>query len=108
MKEKSKVRVSISARLLRVLVPIVAISIILMTLFTSQRASNIIESTAERALTQEGRANAESIGGTMRDLRKSYDVIADTLEKVAFQSDDELVAYLGDYLTMSALTPNGM
>ena len=108
MKEKSKVRFSISAKLLRVLVPIVAISIVLMTVFTAQRASSIIENTAERALAQEGRANAESIGGTMSDLRRSYEMIADTMEKVAFQSDDELVAYLGNYLTMSELTPNGI
>ena len=108
MKEKNKVRFSISTKLLRVLVPIVAISIILMTVFTALRASNIIENTAERALSQEGRANAESIGGTMSDLRRSYDMIADTMEKVAFQSDDELLAYLGEYLTMSELTPNGI
>ncbi len=109
MKKNNKtVKISITSKLLGVLIPIVAVSIILMTLFTARRASNIIKSTACEALLQEGRANAEQTGRTMANLYDTYNTVADTLENVSFSDDEALVSYLAPYLDFSPLTPNGI
>ncbi len=107
-KNEKTVKVSITSKLLGVLIPIVAVSIILMTLFTARRASSIIKSTACEALLQEGRANAEQTGRTMASLYDTYNTVADTLENTSFTNDEALVSYLAPYLDFSPLTPNGI
>ena len=109
--KKSKnrqIKIRVSAKLLRVLMPLIAIAIILLTFITANRASGIIQDQAQGSLIKEGTANSLQIGGTIQELLNTYDTVADSVERATFEDDAALVNFLKPYLSFSDLTPNGI
>ncbi|MBQ9550892.1 MAG: cache domain-containing protein, partial [Lachnospiraceae bacterium] len=82
---------SVSARLLMILVPVVAVFIVGVTLFVAFQARKVIIDKAKGELHQESRANAEEIGGTITGFKEYFNSLAETLENTAFGSDQELI-----------------
>lgn len=81
---------SISARLLIILVPIVAVFIVGLTLFVALQARTVIISRAKSELHQESRANANEISGRMASLREYYTAVGQTLESIPFKDNNEI------------------
>ena len=108
-KSKNKqIKIRVSAKLLRVLMPMIAIAIILLMLITANRASSIIQTQAQGSLIKEGTANSLQIGGTIQELLNTYDTVASSVERATFEDDAALVKFLKPYLSFSDLTPNGI
>ena len=103
-----KVKVGISAKLLRILVPIVAVSIIFIIAFLSIRARSIISDTAKKSLENDSEKNAATIGAEVTNLLSAFNQNVNTLETLSFGSTREMADYLKPTMTFSDMTPNGV
>ncbi|MCR4591350.1 MAG: hypothetical protein K5668_11085 [Lachnospiraceae bacterium] len=83
---------SVGARLLMVLVPVVAVFIVAVTLFVAFQARKVIIERTESELHQESKANAEEIGGTIKGFKEYFNALANTMENTPYESDEDLIA----------------
>ena len=105
---KKEFKTSISTKLLRVLMPMVAVSIVFIILFISLRARGIITDMAQDSLESESGKNAAEISAEITTLLATYEQYAETLETVGFESLDAMNEYLAPSLTFSEMAPNGI
>ena len=103
-----KVKTSISTKLLRILLPMVIVTIVFIILFLSLRARKIITDTAKEALAGDSGVDAAEIGNEVSTLIATFDQFVETLETVSFDSVDAMNAYLEPSLHTSSLAPNGI
>ena len=103
-----EVKVGISFKLLRILMPMVAIAIVALVVFTSFRASAIITSMAKESLLKEGQSNAAIIGREVTTLTDSFNVEADTIQTVKFADDATLLNYMASFVNRYELAANAM
>lgn len=107
-KSKKRVKVSVSTKLLRVLLPMIAVSIIFIILFLSLRARSIITQNAQNELNSVSEKNAAEISGEITTLLATYEQYVETLETVPFADLTAMNAYLEPSLTFSEMVPNGV
>ena len=98
---------SIGAKLLMILVPVVAVFIVLVTLFMAFKARDVILDRAVGGLHQESRANAAEISGTITGFKQYFNSIAETLESTPYASDEELIKDFQFSLTKFEEISNG-
>lgn len=112
IKEKQKKasgnRKSVSGSLLRILIPMIAVSIIFIILFVSGKAKGIIVNLAEDSLSEESEGNAEKLGVDIAQLSGSLQMAATTLQSVKFADDQSMAKYLTPTMSLSTSMPNGM
>ena len=87
---QNKSKKHISAQLLAVLIPMVAVALIILTAFISIRAKGVIEDEATSGLHQESRANAADISQMIEGIKKYYDGTADLLESSPYVTDADI------------------
>ncbi|MCR4798625.1 MAG: methyl-accepting chemotaxis protein [Lachnospiraceae bacterium] len=107
-KEKNGAVTRINVKLLRILMPMVAIAIILIILFLSTQAASIIRTNAHDSLQSESGMNAAEIDLQISNLFATYDTYLETLETVPFENTAAINSYLEPTLTYSAMVPNGI
>ncbi|MCR5792577.1 MAG: methyl-accepting chemotaxis protein [Lachnospiraceae bacterium] len=90
-KKTTQKKKSISKRLLFFLVPMMTVSIVLLTLFVALQARNVIVNQSQNRLIQESRANAESIGRKIETIGSYIDSFAQTASATKYASNDELL-----------------
>jgi methyl-accepting chemotaxis protein len=90
-KEKTS---SISVKLTRVLIPVVAAAIVLVVALSAINATKIITSLAEDDLQKTSDYNATNLSIDVVDFESKFDGIVDGLNTVAFANDDAIQEYL--------------
>ena len=80
----TKAKISISTKLLRVLMPMVGIAIIFIIMFLSMEAKRIVSDTAEESLVNDSKKNAEKIGSEVTSLLSGYKQNVETIETLDF------------------------
>ncbi len=100
---------SISSKLLVVLLPMIAVAILFIILFLSQRAKKIIVELSNNSLEQETVANANMFAGDIGKFIGQLDALAITLEQFEFKDNDAILKFLTDESTkFSKDAPNGV
>ena len=84
----------ISAQLLRVVIPLVAAGLVILTVFIAISAKNVIEDEATNGLHQESLANANDISSQVEAIKKYYDGTADVLEASPYVTDADILKAL--------------
>ena len=107
-KKKKRAKRSVSGKLLGVLMPMTAVAIVFIVLFLSIRAKTIIADNAVASLNSESGKNAAELSGEITTLLATYDMYAETLETVPFESAEAMNAYLESSLSRSEMVPNGL
>ncbi|MBQ7724248.1 MAG: methyl-accepting chemotaxis protein [Lachnospiraceae bacterium] len=105
---KNKIKASISTKLLRVLMPMVAVAIIFIIMFLSMRARKIISSTAEEALMNDSNKNAATIGAEVTNMLEGYKQNVETLETLPLTDAAEIQKYLEITMNWSEMTSHGL
>ena len=109
MKEKSKKsRKSVSGKLLKVVIPMIALSIIVIMLIVATQAKNIITELAVNNLEKESEYYTEKIGREITNLVEYLDASAEALGSVSFPNDNAMASYLLPTLSKNEYMPNGM
>ncbi|MCR5098988.1 MAG: methyl-accepting chemotaxis protein [Lachnospiraceae bacterium] len=103
-----KVKSSISAKLLRVLVPMVAVSIIFIIVFLSYQARGIVRNMTEKALQSDSDKNAAIIGTEVTNLLSGYNQNIETLEKLPVTDAAQIQDYLTITFGKNEMTSNGL
>ncbi len=98
-KKIKKVQNSISTKLLRILVPMVAVAIVFIIIFLSFRARNIISNTAKESLLNDSDQNAAIIGAELTNLLAGYNQNIESIEKLGMTDPAEIEKYLEITLT---------
>ncbi len=88
--EKKKQSKRISAQLLIVILPMIAVAIAIVTVFIATRAKAVIEDEATNGLAQEAKANANEISELITGIKNYYNGLTDVIEKSNYTSDDEI------------------
>ena len=109
MKEKSKKsRKSVSGKLLKVVIPMIALSIIVIMLIVATQAKNIITELAVNNLEKESEYYTEKIGREITNIVEYLDASAEALGSVSFPNDNAMASYLIPTLSKNEYMPNGM
>ena len=109
MKEKSKKsRKSVSGKLLKVVIPMIALSIIVIMLIVATQAKNIITELAVNNLEKESEYYTEKIGREITNIVEYLDASAEALGSVSFPNDNAMASYLLPTLSKNEYMPNGM
>ncbi|MBR5337807.1 MAG: HAMP domain-containing protein [Lachnospiraceae bacterium] len=108
MNNTKKVKTSISTKLLRILVPLVAVSIICIIVFLSMKSQSIITSTTRSSLENDSEKNAATVGSEITSLLTGFDQNIDTLEFFYFDDDDVMAEYLVPTMSRSEMAANGV
>ena len=109
MKEKSKKsRKSVSGKLLKVVIPMIALSIIVIMFIVATQAKNIITELAVNNLEKESEYYTEKIGREITNLVEYLDASAEALGSVSFPNDNAMASYLIPTLSKNEYMPNGM
>ncbi|MBO6308910.1 MAG: methyl-accepting chemotaxis protein [Oribacterium sp.] len=109
MKEKSKKsRKSVSGKLLKVVIPMIALSIIVIMFIVATQAKNIITELAVNNLEKESEYYTEKIGREITNLVEYLDASAEALGSVSFPNDNAMASYLLPTLSKNEYMPNGM
>ena len=87
-------RKHISAQLLRIIIPLVAAGLVILTAFIAISAKSVIEDEATNGLHQESLANANDISSQLAAIKKYYDGTADVLEASPYASDADILKAL--------------
>ncbi|MCR4955244.1 MAG: methyl-accepting chemotaxis protein [Lachnospiraceae bacterium] len=93
MKKQTKEK-KISAQLLVVLVPMIALFIILVAVITFSRSRNIITNDGKTALNKESIGNANDIGSTLANIKGYYNGLADDIETGNITTKKDMLAAL--------------
>ncbi|WP_026507946.1 methyl-accepting chemotaxis protein [Butyrivibrio sp. MC2013] len=107
-KSLRKIRGTVSGKLLRFILPMIIISIVLLIVILTSRASSVITMQASNGLKQESRANAAALGNTMIEFETYLNTIGEAVATVEFPDDEALVKYLEPSLTAYDFAPNGV
>ena len=129
-KKTPKVKMSVSNKLLGILMPMIAVSIVFIILFLSIRAKSIIADNAVASLNSESGKNAAEISADITTLLASYNVYVETTETVPLESGkttetiplegeevteaipsgtaEALNTYLKSTMSISEMAPNGI
>ena len=99
---------TISSKLLRIVIPVVAISIFLIMYLVITQARNSITELAVNNLDKETNYYAENIGREITTLAQFYDADIETIEKLDIGSNEAIAKYLEPTLTKNENTPNGV
>ena len=109
MKEKSKKsRKSVSGKLLKVVIPMIALSIIVIMFIVATQAKNIITELAVNNLEKESEYYTEKIGREITNIVEYLDASAEALGSVSFPNDNAMASYLIPTLSKNEYMPNGM
>ena len=109
MEEKSKKpRKSVSGKLLKVVIPMIALSIIVIMLIVATQAKNIITELAVNNLEKESEYYTEKIGREITNMVEYLDASAEALGSVSFPNDNAMASYLIPTLSKNEYMPNGM
>ncbi len=107
-KRSNKVRISISTKLLRIMMPMVAIAIIFIIVFLSVQARSIISSSAETSLQNDSDKNATSIGTQITNLLEAYNQNLETLEKLPITDRDAINDYMSITMDWTEMSSHGL
>jgi methyl-accepting chemotaxis protein len=107
-KEAKKSRKSVSGKLLLVLIPMIAASIMVILIIVAFQARNIITALAENNLQNESSYYAEKVGREVSNLVEYFDASADALGTAPFPNDNAIASFLAPTMTKSDSVPNGM
>ena len=99
---------SVSTKLLRVLIPIIAIDIIIIMVVVATQAKSIITDLAKNNLQKESNFYAEEIGREITNLQEYLDAQADALSAVSFPNDNAMASFLIPTMSKNPHVPNGM
>jgi len=99
---------SISTKLLRVLIPIIAIDIIIIMVVVATQAKDIITDLAMNNLQKESNFYAEEIGREITNLQEYLDAQADAISAVSFPNDNAMASFLIPTMSKNPNVPNGM
>ena len=99
---------SISSKLLRILIPIIAIDIIIIIAVVATQAKGIITDLAMNNLQKESNFYAEEIGREITNLQEYLDAQADALSAVSFPNDNAMASFLIPTMSKNPHVPNGM
>ncbi len=99
---------SVSTKLLRILIPIIAIDIMIIIAVVAVQARRIITDLAENNLQKETDFYAEQMGREITNLQEYLDACADALGAVSFPNDNAMASFLLPTMTKNQYVPNGM
>ena len=103
-----KAKRSVSGKLLKVLIPMIAASIIIIMYIVAVQARNIITDLATNNLDKESDYYSEKIGREITTLMEYCDASAAALGAVSFPNDNAMASFLIPTLTKNEYMPNGM
>ncbi|MBE5826821.1 MAG: HAMP domain-containing protein [Butyrivibrio sp.] len=109
-KKNSKVKgaKSVSGKLLKVVIPMIAASIIIIMAIVATQAKNIITELAINNLDKESDYYSQKIGREITNLIEYFDAAADALGAVSFPNDNAMASFLAPTLSKNEYLPNGM
>ncbi len=99
---------SVSGKLMRVVIPMITASIIIIIAVVTSQANDIIVDLAINNLQEESDHYAEKIGREITELTNYFDATADALSAVSFPNDNAMASFLIPTLSRSEYIPNGM
>ncbi len=99
---------SVSVKLLRILIPMIALDIIIIMLVVATQARRIITELAESNLQKEAEYYSEQIGREITNLQEYLDSCADALGAVSFPNDNAMASFLIPTMSKNKYVPNGM
>ena len=97
----------ISAQLLVVMIPMVAIAIFFVAAFVVHNAKAVVREESTNELHQEARANAADIGSQIGDILSYYDAVADAVNIGGYTEDSQILETMTPGLTAFEQVPNG-
>ena len=106
MEEKTKK--SVSGKLLKIVIPMITLSIIIVMLIVTSQAKSIITELAINNLEKESECYTERIGRQITNIVEYLDALAEALDLVTFPNDNAMANFLIPTLTKSEYIPNGM
>jgi methyl-accepting chemotaxis protein len=107
-KKTNKKAKSVSGKLLKILIPMIALSIIVIVFIVITQAKNVIESLAINNLDKEASYYSEKIGREITNIVEYYDATADALSAVSFPNDNAMASFLIPTMSKNEYMPNGM
>ena len=107
-KTVKKARKSVSGKLLKIVIPMIAVAIILIMIIVTSQAKSIITDLAISNLEKESEYYTEKVGREITNIIEYLDASAETLGAVSFPDDDAMASYLVPTLTKNEYMPNGM
>ena len=109
-KDKStvKARKSVSSKLLLILIPMIALSIIFIVSVVMIQAKGVITGLAINNLDKESGYYAEEIGREITNLVEYFDACADAISAVSFPNDNAMASFLIPTMSKNQYIPNGM
>ena len=107
-KKNAGVKISITAKLLRILMPMVAVAIIFIIVFLSSQARSIISSMAMTALDSDSNKNAATIGAEITNMLWGYNQDIESVENLGMTDNAEIQKYLEITLNWNDMSPNGV
>lgn len=99
---------SVSTKLLRILIPIIAIDIMIIIAVVAVQARKIITDLAENNLKKESEFYAEEMGREITNLQEYLDACADAIGAVSFPNDNAMASFLIPTMSKNQYVPNGM
>ncbi len=103
-----KTKKSVSGKLLKIIIPMIAISIMVIMVIVATQAKRIITNLAVNNLQKESQYYTEKIGREITTLMEYLDAQCDALSAVSFPNDNAMASFLIPTLTKSEYMPNGM
>lgn len=107
-KKNKKTKKTVSGKLLKIVIPMVALSIIVIMVVAAVQAESIITSLATDNLQKESDYYTEKIGREITNIVEYLDASAEALGSVSFPNDNAMASYLMPTTTKSEYMPNGM
>lgn len=99
---------SVSGKILMILVPMIALSIIVIMFIVITQAKSVIEELAINNLDKESKYYAESIGREITNVVEYFDACADAISAVSFPNDNAMASFLIPTTQKNEYIPNGM
>jgi len=94
--KREAVKHTISGKLLRILLPMVAVAIMLIIIILVSRAKGIISDLSRADLAQETKANANAFSGEIQTFVGKLETLAVSMERNKFKNDKEFLDYVAD------------
>ncbi|MCR5669546.1 MAG: methyl-accepting chemotaxis protein [Butyrivibrio sp.] len=106
--QRVKAKKSVSGKLLKVLIPMIAVSIMVIMLIVATQARKIITNLAMDNLQQESNYYAAKTGSEITNLVEYLEASADALGSVSFPNDNAMASFLLPTLSRNEYVPNGL
>ncbi len=103
-----KAKRSVSSKLLLILIPMIALSIIVIMYVVIFQARNVIMDLAINNLDKESKYYSEEIGREITNIVEYFDAAADALTAVSFPNNNAMASYLIPTMSKNQYIPNGM